>query len=305
MPTLSYYTTFDSTSIELPPLGDLSFSYYINSAADFMAVNAEWAAFIDTFLRVPFELDYKLTDIWISGVSYGDIEPWVVANSSCLDIAQITPIVDSLASLVDANHTTSCNNISLSASSSGDFCVNCGNNMAGDYRCFDPKNGTLSLPALASCYDWEWDNRVTKHAVAIIFSSQEKVKFTVPSIAAIKLTPSKNSIHVSAYTHSSSGGRLYCNAFDTLQYADAASITRSALRMGGFAAPVLGSQQEAPLQVNITLSALVAASEYAVYCHVEDTAGNKASLDDLMLTKIVTTTDCCRNIKYTQISKYS
>ena len=143
-----------------------------------------------------------------------------------------------------------------------------------------------------------------KHAVAIVFSSHEKVKFTVPSIDSIQLSAFKNSIRVTAYTHSSAGGTLYCDAFNTLLVTDESSITRSALRTKGYAVPVLGSQDDAPLQANVTVMELVSASEYAVYCHVEDTAGNKASQDDLILTKSVVTTLCCRRVLFTQVSKY-
>ena len=303
MPTLSYHTLFDSSTLE-PPLGDLAFTYFINSAADYVHVNEAWVSFIDTYFRVPFELDYKVEQIWISGVSYGDIEPWVISNFSCSDISEITPIVDSLSSLEETNHSSICNNMTISAASSGDFCVNCGANDAGEYRCFDPKNGTFSLPGVESCYDWEWDGRITKHAVAIIFSSQEKVKFTVPSIADSHYSVLDNGIRVTAYTHSSSGGTIYCNAYKTDQYPDSSFISRSLLRTNGVAAPIQGSQDDAPLEVNITISELIAASEYAVYCHVEDSLGNQASFDDLVSTRSIVYTPCCRNIKYTKISKY-
>ena len=224
MPTLSFYTQFDSASVELPALGDLAFTYYINSAADYEAVNKEWKIFVDDYLTIPFELDFKIQDIFISGMSYGDTEPWVISNMNCLDIAHITPLVDSLTSEITANHSSSCNNISLVGDSDGNLCINCRE------HCFDPKNGTLTLPATDACYGWEWDGRITKHAVAIIFSSQDKVRFTVPSIEEVNITTYKNKIIVHAKTHSSEGGMIFCNAFLTALYPDASSISRSLLR---------------------------------------------------------------------------
>lgn len=298
MPTLSYYTLFDSSTIELPKLGDLSFTYHINSVDDYAIVNTEWLSFVEDYLTIPLELDFKLDYIWISGVSYGDIEPWVNGDMSCTESSKVTPLVESLTSAIAVSQSTVCNNVSLAASPSGQFCINCAN------RCFDPKNGTLSLPVNDSCFDWEWDSRITKHAVAISFSSQDKIRLTVPSVENLRLTPFKNKIVVSAVTRSTEGGTWYCNAFNTLQYTGTSFLSRSLLRTKGFASPVVGSQSGDPLELNITITNLVAASNYAVYCHVEDTSGYKASYDSMILTKTLTTTKCCRNIKMTKVSKY-
>ena len=155
MPSLSFYTLFDSSTIELPvpAEGEFAFTYFVNTQTDFVTVNEQWVLFINNFLNVPFELDYVVTDIFISGMSYGDVTPWVVSNRSCVEASDVTPLVESLVSSVATNHSAMCNNLTFSATSSGDFCLDCGTNAAGTYRCFDPKNGTLSLPGLAVCYD--------------------------------------------------------------------------------------------------------------------------------------------------------
>ena len=303
-PTLSYHTLFDSSTITFPPQpGEFSFTYHVNSLSDFTEVNERWAAFIDNYLNVPFELDYTIDNIWISGISFGDVEPWVVSNMTCQETSLVTPIINSVVSGVAASSTSSCDNISLSVHNEGKLCINCGENDAGSTRCADPKNGTVSLPLNASCFDWEWDYRITKHAVAISISSHERVKFTVPSVEFIRLTPLKNSIVVMAGTLSSNGGMLYCKAYRP-EIKDTSTITRSELRMQGFSTLIPKSEGDSPVESNVSIPELIAASTYEVYCHVEDTAGNMASLDDMFLTRTTTNTLCCRDIKFDKVSKY-
>ena len=303
-PTLSYYTLFDSSSIALPPQsGEFSFTYHVNSLSDFAEVNERWATFKDNYLDGPFELDYSIDDIWISGVSFGDVEPWVVGDMTCQETSLVTPIINSLVSGVVTNSSLLCSGTSLSVHNEGNLCINCGENNAGSTRCADPKNGTVSLPLNASCFDWESDNRITKHAVAISFSSHERVKFTVPSVEFIRLTPLTNSIVVMAGTLSSNGGMLYCKAYRP-EIKDVSTITRSELRMQGFSTLIPKSEGDSPVESNVSIPELIAASTYEVYCHVEDTAGNMASLDDMFLTRTTTNTLCCRDIKFDKVSKY-
>ena len=303
-PTLSYYTLFDSSSIALPPQsGEFSFTYHVNSLSDFVEVNERWVTFKENYLDGPFELDYSIDDIWISGVSFGDVEPWVVGDMTCQETSLVTPIINSLVSGVVTNSSLLCSGTSLSVHNEGNLCINCGENNAGSTRCADPKNGTVSLPLNASCFDWESDNRITKHAVAISFSSHERVKFTVPSVEFIRLTPLKNSIVVMAGTLSSNGGMLYCKAYRP-EIRDVSTVTRSELRMQGFSTLIPKSEGDSPVESNVSIPELIAASTYEVYCHVEDTAGNMASLDDMFLTRTTTNTLCCRDIKFDKVSKY-
>jgi hypothetical protein len=259
-----------------------------------------WNTFIEDELTFPFDLDFYSMYVWVTWVAHTDQEVFNLTALDCLDTAANDPVIASLTSYTSLSYTQSLCNGTGFAARSDHLCVGCETNTTVP-SCSTPSNGTIVMPTEANCVTAAGDGKITKHAVALLFSYREETVDTVPSVESMAVLVGRNDISISATVESTSaGGTLYCGAYKAEASAASLSMSRSLVKSSGYSVPI--AQQPGTTTAVITLSNLVAATNYSVYCHIEDALANKGSLADMLRLKQNVTTLCCRDIVYSRVS---
>lgn len=268
------------------------FTAVINSPDDAAKANQLWQNFVTIFLKTPFILDYFQIDVLTRGVRPTDHEEFNVF-SSCTDSAKSNNIFDLITLSSSNRREEQCSGINTVASLDS-LCWNC--TLQRSPRCSDPAHGIVSLPENTACTSGM--GKITKFSVAILFYNRDYAYISVPTIVAMSLTPTTYSIVVKASILSTyAGGTLYCRPYQTSTY-KLSSVTGSFIKTGGFSTPIPIARDDV-LQITLPLTDLVAARNYSVYCYVEDAFGNGATRSDVLASKKLMSTSCCRNIALT------
>lgn len=144
------------------------------------------------------------------------------------------------------------------------------------------------------------DVKISKHAVAISFSYREEILVSVPTVLALSVLADQTNMTVTATVLSTTaGGTLYCGAYKS-SLLSTISITRSLVKSSGYSVAV--AQQTGPTTGIVSISNLIAATNYSVYCHIEDSLANKGSVESMLEMKREVSTLCCRDITFSEVS---
>ena len=294
-PTESFYDHFffDSSAFNDIAAADATFEFIINDEADISNVNQQWQNFITDELAIPFKLDFYSVHMFVSGVRVTDQEVFVLDSVNCSK----TEVNDGvIASLITTSSSSSalhsmCDGLGF-ISQPGVLCIGCEVDVMPE--CSYPSNGTIVLPTDPNCA--AGDEKITKHAVAILFYYREELVASVPTVVSMELTATKTNITVKASVLSTAaGGMLYCGAYKSSSLS-AISMTRSLVKSSGYSVPVI--QQARATTVSVTFFNLVPATNYSVFCHIEDSLANKGSLDSMLSLLEEIETSCCKEVTF-------
>ena len=294
-PTESFYDHFffDSSAFNDIAAADATFEFIINDEADISNVNQQWKNFIADELAIPFKLDFYSVHMFVSGVRVTDQEVFVLDSVNCSK----TEVNDGvIASLITTSSSSSalhsmCDGLGF-ISQPGVLCIGCEVDVMPE--CSYPSNGTIVLPTDPNCA--AGDEKITKHAVAILFYYREELVASVPTVVSMELTATKTNITVKASVLSTAaGGTLYCGAYKSSSLS-AISMTRSLVKSSGYSVPVV--QLSGSTTVSVTFFNLVPATNYSVFCHIEDSLANKGSLDSMLSLQEEIETSCCKEVTF-------
>ena len=301
-PTESFYEhyMFDMDVFkDIPTEVNATFTYIVNGESDITPVNTRWETFVENELSYPFDLDFYSVYVWISGVAYNDQEKRDVKIVNCTDFTANDPIIAAVTSSGDLLYTRStCDGVGFAARS-GALCVGC-ETKANIPSCSSPTNGTVLLPIDSECASGGL--KLEKRAVALLFSYREETVPTVPTITSMSVAADKTNVTVTAIvTSTTAGGTIYCGAYKS-SIVPSLTITRSLVKSSGYFSPVV--QQSGARIVDISISNLVATTNYSVFCHIEDALANKGSLASMLELKKQIFTSCCRDIVFSRVANF-
>ena len=121
------------------------------------------------------------------------------------------------------------------------------------------------------------------------------------SVSSTQMTLTAILVGVQMTLNSFPGGSLYCIA---LGYGSAPSTIggiKSAATDGSSSVGAMATipiKSTYPLKLNVAFTGLLALQSYAVYCYVESSTGVGSSLTNVLSTKVVVSTPCCKVFKY-------
>ena len=141
-------------------------------------------------------------------------------------------------------------------------------------------------------------------------------RIAVAGVAATSINLTVTLVTPSSDVGYISGGRLYCIAMvrgavpSSIGALKTASSDASSSKGASIAFP---RTTTLPLNLNLTVEGLAALQAYTIYCYAETTAGTGTVLDDVVKSKMFTSTVCCRSVKfintppyvYSDVTKYS
>jgi len=248
---------------------------------------SDWSKFISSSLSLPFSNQYfSALTAYYSVYDHSDGST-VFHNTTCHDSNAIATITDAVTSRVSSS--VSCNNIIWRikvCSNNVIVCVNCESSCSSTSSC--PGNKNVDL-ALGSCQSCTYRTASFSYFIADISSKDLFPKIGKPLVATTTKTTADVTVNVT------SSGNIYCAAltpsfnlsspYYLKQVGSSGSVTSSG---GG--------------EIVITLSNLIPAKTYEIYCYTEDFTNNFMPLSLVKSTKLEITTSCCRNIKLTSYS---
>ena len=301
-PTESFYDhfKFDGTAFDgIPTEVNATFTFIVNDESDISIVNSRWVTFVEDELSFPFDLDFYSVYMKVSGVAYTDQEVTDADIFNCTDYTANDPIIAAVTSSgISSFSRSTCDGVGLAARS-GTLCIGCDSD-ASIPSCSTPTNGTIILPIDPNCATGGL--KIAKRAVALLFTYREETVATVPTITSMSVVADKTNLTVRAIVSSTtSGGTIYCGAYKSLSV-PLFTVTRSLVKSSGYFSPVV--QQSGATIVDISISNLVAATNYSVFCHIEDALANKGSLSAMLQLKKQIFTTCCRDIVFSKVTNF-
>eukprot|EP01035_Chromulina_nebulosa_P019441 gene19441-25321_t len=248
---------------------------------------SDWSKFISSSLSLPFSNEYFSTFTAYYSVYDHSVGSTVFHNTTCDNSNAISSITDAVTSRVSTS--VSCNGLIWRikvCSNNVIVCVNCESSCSSTTSC--PGNKNVAL-ALGSCQSCTYRTASFSYFIADISSKALYPKIGKPLIATTTKTTANVIVNVT------SAGNIYCAALSP-SFNLTSPYYLKQVGTGGSVTSVGGGE------IVITLSNLIPATTYVIYCYTEDFTNDFMPLSLVKATKIAITTACCRNIKLTSYS---
>jgi hypothetical protein len=317
---------------ELIITDDFSDFYYGFNAVDLIGTNALYDGFLSALTSEfdsPFDKEYNEIEIWNYGIAdTGDtVAKEMYFNSSfiCSTVSEVDPFVQYIRSrLYDSGNLTvqPDNAFNTLSSPPGMTCTDSVTDEAVEWQwaqnseepllitanvssdCRRGSSTSATVPSDSRCLP---DGEVVKIAGYLRLSSTLRPISTVPKNLVLTVNSTSSStltIDINV-TVSSPGATIYCAAVDR----DATTVVDgTTIKLADeFIINLATSNEFDVTYVQYTFpqspSTLVASTDYDVYCYGEDSFGNGMESVDILATKVQASTDCCRDVLFTNVPR--
>jgi hypothetical protein len=247
----------------------------------------DWDLFLSHGLDVPIEgitfalltLDYGYS----TDNNNGDITSTGQGVFTCRNVTTVTALVDALKS--STPYSMACggnqwNTFYDSVQDAFNLCVNCGT-LEKKNPVFSPTEALIS-PCSAAY--------ITDPSYFSVLSAEYFIKDLSPDATITSVAPDRTALTLSVSL--SFEGRVLCAAYPS----STAEPSRVAVRQAGAA----GSVAAAPFELTVGISGLSPETEYVVYCLASDFEDHEASEEEMLATRVVASTSCCRQLAMDQ-----
>jgi hypothetical protein len=296
----TYYHGFQAENMLSYQLSDYDdnfgfrYEFALDEISDYNNLLNVWENFIYISLNTPFRFDYYELKIWIHGIKYGESVDFMT-ESVCNDTETNNLIINAIKENGDI--TIACNgNGEIWTYRNSTLCVGCSNSTSGDSFCPIPGDDNVIMFPELDCQD-QISNPM-KIAGVLSTKSRLYIQPSVPKLFSLSSVSTNNSITMSmTIEYQQPGYLITCAALpvnyileslDEIRGAEIqSSITKDALEEG------------IEYNAEIVIYNVISSTSYNIYCLSEDTLDQSESLDRTIDYLIIATTECCREISYT------